>query len=72
MPSGKFAVFADERDPADEDVADADLVEVGEDLAEARHACGLLDAASSIPIWLSAMPSASSSSGSRAASLISR
>src|SRR5271165_6370498 len=63
---------SDQRDPSDEYETDARTVEIIEDLPEATHRGVLRNAANSIAEILRAMPSASSSSGSRDASRMSR
>jgi len=69
---GAYHSVADERDASDEHIANARTIEIIENLAKASHLKALEDAASSIARVLREMPSASSSSGSRDPSRMSR
>src|SRR6185436_9107016 len=69
VPRGPNHPMADQRYAADQDVTNPGLVQVSQDAAEAGHR---LAAARSIARADRAIPSASSSSGSRVASRISR
>ena len=72
VTGGAHDSVADQGDAADQHIADAGPVEVLEDPAEAAHRYERLGAARASAWLLSAIPSASSSSGSRPASRIKR
>lgn len=72
VASGTDHSVTNQRYPTDEHIADAYTIEILENPPETAHRSDRVSVASSIALRLKAIPSASSSSGSRAASLIRR